>query len=327
MVNPSRPGRADDMKKNIKNYQSMLVIRSFEKKVEALFSRGLIMGTAHPAIGQEAVAVGVCAALRRGDWITSTHRGHGHFLACGGEPNRIMAELFGKQTGYSSGRGGSQVMADFKRGFLGANGITGGSIAIATGAALSLRQKGKSGVVACFFGDGATNQGSFHESLNMAALWKLPVIYVCENNQYAMSMPVGRSMAISGIACRANGYGIPGITVDGNTLDCVVEAVRAACRRARDGKGPTLIECQTYRRSGHSRGDPCRYRSRDEERAWARRDPIKQYAAQLRKQGILNRELDTEIKANVRAIVSEAVDFARRSPDPNPETLLDGVFS
>lgn len=223
----------------------MLVIRRFEERVEELFSKGLIAGTAHPAIGQEAVAVGVCDTLRKGDYVTSTHRGHGHFLACGGDPGRMMAELFGKETGYSRGRGGSQVMADFSLGFLGANGITGGSIALATGAALSLKRQGTGGVVVCFFGDGAANQGSFHESLNMAAIWKIPVLYVCENNRYAMSMLVENSMAITDIAARADGYGIEGASVDGNDLQAVKDVTRDACKRARNGDGPTLIECKT----------------------------------------------------------------------------------
>ncbi|MDA0321215.1 MAG: thiamine pyrophosphate-dependent dehydrogenase E1 component subunit alpha [Verrucomicrobia bacterium] len=313
------------MKKSLKQYQTMLVIRRFEERVEELFSKGLIAGTAHPAIGQEATAVGVCDSLRKGDYVTSTHRGHGHFIACGGDPSRIMAELFGKETGYSRGRGGSQVMADFKLGFLGANGITGGSIALATGAALSLKQKGTQGLVVCFFGDGAANQGSFHESLNMAAIWKVPVLFVCENNRYAMSMNVEDSMAITDIARRADSYGIPGTAVDGNDLRAVLDVTRKACRRARDGEGPTLIECKTYRRSGHSRGDPRKYRSREEEQAWARRDPIAALAKTLRREGILSSEVDQEIKANVRRIVSAAVKFAKQSPDPDPATLLDGV--
>jgi pyruvate dehydrogenase E1 component alpha subunit len=315
------------MKKVLKQYQTMLVIRRFEERVEELFSKGLIAGTAHPAIGQEAAAVGVCDAQRKGDYVTSTHRGHGHFIACGGDPSRIMAELFGKQTGYSGGRGGSQVMADFSLGFIGANGITGGSIALATGAALSLKQQATGGIVACFFGDGAANQGSFHESLNMAAIWKVPVVFACENNRYAMSMNVEDSMVITDIARRADSYGIPGATVDGNDLRAVQKVTREACRRARAGEGPTLIECKTYRRSGHSRGDPRKYRSREEEQTWAQRDPIKRLARDLRKEGILTREIDSQIKTEVRRIVSSAIKFARQSPDPDPETLLDGVYT
>lgn len=305
----------------------MLVIRFFEEKVEDLFTRGLIKGTAHPAIGQEATAVGVCSELRKGDYVTSTHRGHGHFIAQGGDPKRIMAELFGKATGYSRGRGGSQVMADFSLGFLGANGITGGSIALASGAALALKNKAKRGVVACFFGDGATNQGSFHEALNMAAIWSLPVVYVCENNMYAMSMRTSESVAIASLASRADAYGFPGVSLDGNDLDAVCGAMRAALKRARAGDGPTLLECQTYRMSGHSRGDQRTYRSRDEEAAWKKRDPIGAYRKQLIASGDLSAEQDRELRREVRATVSAAIAFAKRSPDPDPDTLREGVFA
>jgi TPP-dependent pyruvate/acetoin dehydrogenase alpha subunit len=217
----------------IRQYRTMLVIRLFEEAVETLFSRGLIKGTAHPAIGQEAVAVGACGALCRGDYVTSTHRGHGHFIAMGGDPRRIMAELYGKRTGYSRGRGGSQLMADFRLGFLGANGITGGGIPVATGVALSAKLRGTGRIALCFFGDGAANQGTFHESLNMAGLWKLPVVYVCENNMYAMSMRVSDAVPVPDLAVRAAGYGMPGQVVDGNDLPAVQAAVREATARAR----------------------------------------------------------------------------------------------
>jgi pyruvate dehydrogenase E1 component alpha subunit len=308
-------------------YRTMLLIRQFETRVEELFGRGLIKGTAHPAIGQEAVAVGVCGVLRKGDYVTSTHRGHGHFLACGGDPRRIMAELFGKSDGYSRGRGGSQLMADFGLGFLGANGITGGGIPLATGVALAGRMRRRTGVVACFFGDGAANQGTFHESLNLAAIWRLPVLFVCENNQYAMSMPVSQAIAIPNIADRAGGYGFPGVVVDGNDLFAVRAATRAACARARRLEGPTLLECKTYRLSGHSRGDPRRYRSAEEEDAWRRRDPIKRFRTALRRKGVLDREQDAAIRRDVRTAVLDAVQFARRSPEPDPDTLLEGVFA
>ncbi len=305
----------------------MLVIRLFEEKVEDLFTRGLVKGTAHPAIGQEAIAVGICSKLRKGDYVTSTHRGHGHFIAQGGDPNRIMAELFGKETGYSRGRGGSQVMADFSIGFLGANGITGGSIALASGAALALKNKAKRGIVACFFGDGATNQGSFHEALNMAAIWSLPVVYVCENNMYAMSMRATDSVSIESLATRADAYGFPGVSIDGNDLTAVQDAMHTACKRARAGDGPTLLECCTYRMSGHSRGDQRAYRSRAEETAWKKRDPIRATRKQLIADGELTAEQDREIRREVRAAVSTAITFAKRSPEPDPATLNDGVFA
>ena len=308
-------------------YRTMLVIRFFEEKVEKLFSDGVIRGTTHPAIGQEAVAVGVCSALQKLDYITSTHRGHGHFIARGGDPNRMMAELFGKATGYSGGRGGSQLMADYAMGFLGGNGITGGSIPVATGAALSAKLRGTGRVAACFFGDGASNQGTFHESLNLAAIWKLPVVYICENNLYAMSTPVGRTIVIPDIATRAASYGLPGVVVDGNDLLAVREAVGAACDRARGGEGPTLIECKTYRMSGHSRGDPRHYRTREEEAFWKKGCAIKRFRSVLLKQGLLDTAKDRAIKQEVRAVVAAAVRFAKQSPEPDPATLEQGVYA
>lgn len=307
-------------------YRTMLTIRFFEEKVEELFSLGRIGGTTHPAIGQEAVAVGVCAALKKGDYITSTHRGHGHMIARGGEPRRIMAELYGKVTGYSRGRGGSQLMADLSLGFLGCNGITGGSIPIATGAALSskLRKTGK--IAVCFFGDGASNQGTFHESLNMAGLWKLPVVYVCENNLYAMSTPVGLSMAIPDIAARAAGYGFPGVVVDGNDFFAVRGAVAEAAERARSGQGPTLLECKTYRISGHSRGDPRKYRTPDEEASWRAKDPLTLFKAEMKMRGLLTERDDKAMKAAVRRVVAEAIAFAVKSDPPDPSTLEQGVY-
>lgn len=305
----------------------MLLIRYFEEHVEDLFSRGYIKGTAHPATGQEAVAVGACSALVRGDYVTSTHRGHGHFLAMGADPSRIMAELFGKESGYSRGRGGSQLMADFSTGFLGANGITGGGIPLATGVALSAKLRRTSRVALCFFGDGAANQGTFHESLNLAGIWRLPAVYVCENNMYAMSMPVREAVAVENIAVRAAGYGFPGRVVDGNDLLAVHEAVAQACERARDGEGPSLIECKTYRLSGHSRGDPRRYRSRDEEAQWRRKDPIKRFRHVLKDAGHLDAEADRALQAQAKALVREAEAFARRSPDPDPSTVAEGVLA
>ncbi len=315
------------MKDLIEAYRLMLTIRCFEEKVEELFSRGLIGGTTHPASGQEAVAVGACAALEKDDYVTSTHRGHGHMIARGGDPNRIMAELYGKETGYSRGRGGSQLMMDLSLGFLGSNGITGGGIPIATGAALS-SQRRKSGQVAlCFFGDGASNQGTFHESLNMAGLWKLPVVYVCENNLYAMSTPVAQAVPIPHIADRAASYGFPGQVVDGNDVLAVHQAVAAACARARRGEGPTLLECKTYRFSGHSRGDPRKYRTVEEELAWREKGPLARFKAELTSRGLLTGRADQALKRDVKRRVAEAVAFARKSPAPDPATLGEGVFA
>ena len=312
----------------MEGYRTMLLIRIFEEKVEQLFTQGRIHGTAHPAIGQEAVAVGACHALRIGrDLVTSTHRGHGHCLALGGDPNRIMAELFGKQTGYSRGRGGSQLMADFSLGFLGSNGITGGGLPVATGAALSFQRRKLRRAALCFFGDGASNQGVFHESLNMAAIWKLPAVYVCENNGYAMSMAVHRSVPIPDIASRAQAYGMPGVVVDGNDLHAVHAATHAALTRARRGNGPTLIECKTYRLSGHSRGDPCCYRTRAEEAAWRRRDPIARFRRVLKQEKRWTAERDRALRQAVRQQVRDAIAFARQSADPHPATLQEGVYA
>ncbi len=308
-------------------YRTMLVIRLFEEKVEELFSRGLLKGTTHTSIGQEAVAVGACAALKKSDYVTSTHRGHGHFIARGGDPRRIMAEIFGKSTGYSRGRGGSQFMADFKLGFLGGNGITGGSIPVATGVGLSVKLRRTGQVVLCFFGDGAASQGTFHESLNMAGLWKLPVVYVCENNMYAMSTPVSETIPIRNIADRAAGYGMPGVVVDGNDVLAVQETVGKACDRARRLDGPTLIECKTYRLSGHSRGDPRRYRSPEEEAEWWKREPIERFRQSLLEKKILTASEDARLRRQAKQAVAEAVKFARQSKYPDPATLEKGVFA
>ena len=308
-------------------YRTMLVMRWFEEKVEQLFVDGVIRGTTHPAIGQEAVAVAVCSVLRKGDYVTSPHRGHGHFIARGGDPRRIMAEIFGKATGYSRGRGGSQFMADYRLGFLGGNGITGGSIPTATGAALSAKLRGTGKVAVCFFGDGASNQGTFHESLNLAGIWKLPVVYVCENNLYAMSTHVDKAVPIPHIADRAAAYGFPGVVVDGNDLLAVREVMATACARARRLEGPTLVECKTYRHSGHSRGDPRKYRTREEEADWLTRAPIRRFRAVLVKQGLLSPAEDRRLRKEARAVVAEAVRFARRSPDPDPATLQEGVYA
>lgn len=308
-------------------YRQMLVIRFFEEKVNDLFVRGVITGTAHLCVGQEATAVGACGALRKGDYVTSTHRGHGHFIARGGDPRRIMAELFGKATGYSGGRGGSQLMALHRIGFLGANGITGAGIPLATGVGLSLKLRKRRQVVLCFFGDGAANQGTFHESLNMAAVWRLPVVYLCENNLYAMSTPFKAAFAIDRICDRAGAYGMPGSAVDGNDVLAVRAAVAEACERARRGEGPTLLECRTYRFLGHSRGDPRRYRTPEEEAEWRRKDPVERFRKELRASGQLTPAAERRIRGESRAIVAQAVAYARRSPDPDPATLERGVFA
>lgn len=263
------------------------MIRLFEEAIERLFLEGRIMGTAHTCIGQEAVAVGTAAALETRDAMTTTHRGHGHFLARGADPKRVMAELFGRETGYSRGRGGSQMMMDPSIGFFGANGITGGSIPFATGVALDAKLRDTGRVTVCFFGDGASNQGVFHETLNLAALWKLPVLFVVENNGYAMSTPTARGLANPHIADRASAYGITGVSVDGNDFFAVRDCVAQHAAVCRAGQGPVLLECVTYRLSGHSRGDPRVYRSREEEAAAWENDPILRLETRLKADGTL----------------------------------------
>lgn len=307
-------------------YRSMVLIREFEDRVDSLFARGVIKGTSHLCAGQEAVAVGACSALRLSDYVTSNHRGHGHFLAKGGDPKRIMAELYGKVTGYAGGRGGSQHVACFELGFLGSNGITAGFIPIATGVGLAIQKQGREEVVVCFFGDGATNQGTFHESLNMGAIWRLPVIYLCENNLYAMFTPVEQTLPIADIADRAAAYGIPGETVDGNDLFAVHAAVARAVTRARRGEGPTLIEAKTYRFYGHSKSDKREYRTAEEEAAWHQRDPIPRVERYLHEHGIPGEEFAT-VRAETRALIDAAVEFAESSPEPDGATVQAGLFA
>jgi pyruvate dehydrogenase E1 component alpha subunit len=297
-------------------YRTMLTIRLFEERVHEVFLKGMVRGTCHLCMGQEAAAVGACAALRPEDQVTSNHRGHGHFIAKGGDPRRIMAELFGKATGYAGGRGGSQHMACFEIGFLGSNGITGGGIPIATGAALTAKLRKTSRVVLCFFGDGAASQGTFHESLNMASLWKLPVVYLCENNLYAMSTPVRDTLSVPNVADRASAYGVPGRIVDGQEVLAVRDAVAEAVARARAGEGPTLVEAKTYRYCGHSRSDECAYRSAEEEAAWRARDPIALFRRRLMDEGLLQEETDEAVRSEVKERIEEAVRFALDSPEP-----------
>ena len=305
----------------------LTLIRAFEERVLTLVSDGSIRGTTHPYVGQEAVAVGTCLALRVDDWVVSTHRGHGHLLAKGGDPNRLMAELFGKVTGYGGGKGGTQHMADFAVGHLGSNGITGGGIPIGTGAALSAQMRGTGQVVAIFFGDGAANQGTFHEALNLAAVWRLPAVYVCENNLYAMSTSVREACAVEHIADRAGAYGMPGVQVDGMDVLAVAGAVRTAVERARAARGPSLVECKTYRFLGHSKSDQRVYRDREEEAAWRARDPIARLRTAMLEQGLAtSADLDTIARAALAA-VDAAVEFAQRSPFPEPHALTDGVFA
>jgi len=312
------------------HYERMLVIRYFEETLSDLFGEGVIPGTAHFCIGQEACAVGAVAALGREDLVTSNHRGHGHLLAKGGDPGRLMAELFGKSTGYCGGRSGSQHLCEPGIGFLGCNGITGGMVPVATGAALSQQRLGTGRVVMAFFGDGATGQGVFHEALNMAALWRLPIVYLCENNQYAMSLHVSRAFAEPSAARRLAGFGLPTETVDGMDYFAVRSAAQRAVERARAGEGPTLVEALTYRFCGHSKSDECAYRTGDEEEDWRRRDPLVVMRGRLIELGVLDDPGDDALRRRAKSSVEEAVAHARTSPDPDPATatrhLLAGEY-
>ncbi len=308
-------------------YTTMLRIRRFEEKVVELFAQGKIPGFVHSYIGEEAVAAGACAALEPTDYITSTHRGHGHLIAKGGDLKYMMAELYGKKTGYCKGKGGSMHIADVDLGILGANGIVGAGIPIATGAALSSQLQKNGRVALCFFSDGASNRGTFHEGINMASIWKLPVVFLCENNMYGISMPQKRGMAIEDIADRASAYGIPGVVVDGNDVIAVYEAVKEAVKRARSGGGPTLIEAKTARWRGHFEGDPQIYRTPEEIEEWKKKCPIKRFEEKLLKMGVLSEEKIKEIEDMIAKEIEEAVRFAEESPYPEPEEALEDVYA
>lgn len=318
-------------------YRRMLEIRFFEDTVYDLLGQNKIKGASHLYAGEEAVAVGAMAALRDDDLITSTHRGHGHCHARGDiladgpvakqdHLNKMMAELCGRATGYCSGRGGSMHIADVEKGNLGATGIVGGNIPVATGAALSMKMQGLDRCVVCFFGDGASNTGNFHESLNMAAAWSLPVVFVVENNKYGMSVPFSHISHTIDIAARASAYDIPGVVVDGMDPMAVFEGVKAALERARRGDGPTLVECKTYRWYGHSRSDPRKYRTKEEEQAWHDRDPIKTFPAMLVAQGIATQEEVDAVEEQAEANVQKATDFALESPMPDPAEVERDVY-
>lgn len=307
-------------------FEKMLEIRRFEEKVWDLFGRNLIPGTLHLYIGEEATAVGVCANLRDDDYITSTHRGHGHCIAKGARVDKMMAELLGKKTGYCKGKGGSMHVADASVGILGATAVVGSGIPIAVGAGLSCKLRKTDQVVACFFGDGASNNGTFHESLNMAAIWKLPIIFVCENNLYAMGTRISNVTAIDNMAQRAIAYGMPGVTVDGNDAVTVFQAAGRAVERARKGEGPTLLECQTYRHKGHSRFDPATYRPEEEVEEWMKRDPIMRLRKKLIQERVLSEEQANGINKRIIAEVEQAAEFALESSYPELEEALDDVF-
>jgi acetoin:2,6-dichlorophenolindophenol oxidoreductase subunit alpha len=308
--------------------QDMHTIRAFEERAEQLYSLGKVHGTMHLSIGQEATAVGASNALQDGDYLLNHHRGHGHCLAWGSDVNRMMAEFTGKETGFCRGRGGSMHIADVDANNLGANGIVAGGVPISTGVGLSIKMRKTSQVCMVIFGDGAANEGALHEALNMASIWDLPVIFLCENNQYAMSMPMPKAFNIEKISDRAAGYGIPGETVDGNEVLAVYEAVKKAADRARRGEGPSLIESVTYRYKGHSKSDKQAYRTRDEVNDWMEnRDPIKRFGALLTTAGITSEAEATGMRDVALGIIDRSVEFSDNSPTPDVAGLMEGVYA
>jgi len=306
---------------------TMWTIRRFEEAVDELFARGLMHGTMHLSIGQEASATGACLAMQEDDLITSTHRGHGHCIAKGADLERMMAELLAKETGYCRGRGGSMHIADVSKGNLGANGIVAGGIPIAVGAALAQTMKRTNRVVLSFFGDGAANEGAFHEAVNLAAVWNLPVVFLCENNRYGMSMSTERAFKIEHISERAAGYGIPGVTIDGNDVQAVYDESALAIERARSGGGPTLIEAETYRWKGHSKSDKNLYRTKQEIDDWKSRDPIVRFEASLEDAATLSAQEIEQARAIARDAVRDAIRNATAAPDARPEELADAVYA
>lgn len=309
--------------------RKMILIREFDELALKLRGSGKIYGTVHPYVGQEAVAVGVCANLTNADRVTSTHRGHGHCIAKGADIKRMMAELFGRVDGYCKGKGGSMHIADFSVGMLGANGIVGGGLPLATGAALAVHLDGEGHVAVCFFGDGAVAEGEFHEALNVSSVWKLPIVFVCENNQYAANNAVAVQHRNIDLAVHAGSYGLPGTTVDGNDVLAVREASRLAIERARRGEGPTLLECKTYRWYFHAMRAvaPPETRPADEIAAWKERDPIARLSGELVARRLLTESDVGGLQRQVHADLQDAVAFAEASPFPDPADILVDMFA
>ncbi len=303
--------------------EKMILTRAFEENAEEMYALGKVHGTMHLSVGQEAIAGGASSALTREDYLLNTHRGHGHFIAWGGDLNRMMAEFLGKENGYCRGRGGSMHIADVESNNLGAQGIVAGNLPISVGVGLSIKLRKTNQVVLTLFGDGAANEGAFHESLNMAAIWDLPVIYLCENNQYAMSMAFKRAFKIERISDRAAAYGMPGETIDGNDVIAVYKAVQSAAKRARSGDGPTLIEAITYRYKGHSKRDRQLYRTREEVKQWMEKDPIERFRRLLDVSDAEFEKMQQEAKEKIK----KAVEFAENSPEPDVATILEGIYA
>ncbi len=313
--------------KLIDMYRTMVRIRTFENRVSQEFANNQIQGIVHLYLGEEAIATGACAHLRPDDYIVSTHRGHGHLIGKGGDTKRAMAEIFGKATGYCKGKGGSMHVADPTIGMLGANGIVGAGIPIATGAAMAAQIRGTDQVAISFFGDGACNTSRFHEGINMGAACKLPVVYIIENNLFMVSTRTCDVMGISELSQRACAYGIPGVAVDGNDVIAVYDAVGEAVARARRGEGPTLIDCKTYRWHGHMEGDPQRYKPKDEIEAWMKKDPVPRFEQYLAEHGVLTTSEMETIKQEMLAEIEQAVKFAKDSPYPPLDQVTTDVFA
>lgn len=306
----------------------MMSIRGFEESVEKLFQQGKVHGTMHLCIGQEATAVGACFPLTNEDKITSTHRGHGHSLAKGMEIKGMLAELLAKETGYCKGKGGSMHIADLNVGNLGANGIVAAGLPLGVGAALTSKMKNLGYVVICFFGDGASNEGAFHEALNLAAIWDLPVIFFCENNLYGMSASISEMTRVKHIAERGAAYGIEGITIDGNDVLKIAKTTQEAVEKARNGGGPTLIEAKTYRWRGHSKSDARKYRTREEEKEWRKqRDPIALFVDQLKQENLLTEDEYKDMENRLQRELDEALKYAEESPEPGLETLMQDIYA
>ncbi len=312
----------------ISYYRTMVTIRKFETLAGELFAAARIPGFIHLSIGQEASAVGVCSCLRKDDYLTTTHRGHGHMIAKGADLKKMVAEIFGKKTGYCKGKGGSMHIADFSLGILGANGVVAGGLPIVTGAGVSIKMRKTDQVAVCFFGDGAANRGTVHEAMNMASIWKLPIVFVIENNHYASTTPQNYACSVNDIYSRSASYNIPGTAVDGNNFLKVREATLKAVQRARKGEGPSVIENKTYRFRGHFEGDPQKYRTESEVDAWKNKnDPVKRFADYLARKKILTKELNQQIWHEVETELKKAVAFAEQSPYPEPQEALDDLFT
>ncbi len=304
--------------------ERMQLLRAFEEKVAELYARGQVAGLVHLAIGQEATAVGVCGLLRPGDTVYGGHRSHGHALATGADPERLLAEIAGRVSGYARGKGGSMHLVAAATGFVTATGVVAGNIPLALGGAFATQLRGTGGVAVAFFGDGAGQSGQFHESLNLAALWRLPVLFVCENNGYAEFSPLSAHTGVERLATHAATYGIPAVTVDGNDLGAVREAAAVAIQRGRRGEGPSFVECLTYRLRGHYEGDPAKYRDRAELAAWRAKDPIERLAGRLAETGLVDAEAAADANRRARAVIAAAADAVLASgPAPASDLTTD----